>query len=158
MLLIAHRGLLTGPNPEVENAPTQIEYALAGGYAVETDVWRLDGDWFLGHDRPQYKVSMKFLRQRGLWLHCKNLAALDELSRTSFRLNYFWHENDSYTLTSHGFIWAYPSHTTSTKTIAVMPEWEDSELRHIPDLAEHCIGMCSDYVIRINDILHDRNS
>jgi hypothetical protein len=33
----------------------------------------------------------------------------------------FFHNNDDYTLTSEGFIWAYPGKMGEKKTIAVMP-------------------------------------
>ena len=39
MILISHRGNLTGPNPKKENHPDYILNALREGYEVEIDVW-----------------------------------------------------------------------------------------------------------------------
>ncbi len=34
-------------------------------------------------------------------------------------LNFFWHENDKYTLTSKNFIWTYPGEKTGGNSIIV---------------------------------------
>ena len=39
MILISHRGNITGPNKEMENKPEYIEKTLKMGYDVEIDVW-----------------------------------------------------------------------------------------------------------------------
>ena len=61
MRLIAHRGLMYGPNKEIENHPDTIEEAWANDFDCEIDIWRCDGKWFLGHDFPQYEVPNYFL-------------------------------------------------------------------------------------------------
>ena len=63
-LLIAHRGNITGPNPEKENHPEYIDKAIACGYDVEVDVWDVSGKLVLGHDVPQYEIDMNFLFDR----------------------------------------------------------------------------------------------
>jgi hypothetical protein len=138
----------------VENVPEQIEYALAGGFDAKVDLWRIAGDWFVGSEKPAYPVSEKFIRQKGLWLHCRNFAALDVMVSNNQKSNYFWHEADSYSLTSRGYIWAYPSQAVSESAICVMPEWEDSSFSNIGDL--NCLGICSDYILNVSDIVHDR--
>ena len=153
MHLIAHKGLLHGPNPDIENSPDQVEYALSGGYGVKVDVWLIEQQWFLGQLRPVYKVPSTFIRQSGLWLQCRNYAALDGVARMS-RRNYFWHDADSYTLTSKGFIWAFPSQPISELAICVMPEWEDETFSNIGDIT--CAGFCSEYIVEIDNKLHDR--
>jgi hypothetical protein len=107
MKLIAHRGLLKGPNKNLENQPHQIQTVLDRGYDSEIDLWVFDDRLYLGHDGPQFNITEQFLKQPGLWIHCKNLSAL-AYCQNDIKLNYFWHENDAYTLTSKGFIWAYP--------------------------------------------------
>ena len=138
MILISHRGNLSGKNSKLENNPDYIKSALYSGYDVEIDVW-YDNGWWLGHDRPEHKTDMDFLSNRRFWIHCKNISALTYLQPT--KLNYFWHEEDSYTLTSHGYIWAYPNKLVPEgfKTIAVMPEWHDTDISNFE-------GICSDYV------------
>jgi len=136
MILIAHRGNLHGPLPERENQPKYIKEALALGFAVEIDVWLVKNKWWLGHDQPQYKTSLKFLKTKGLWCHAKNVQALAKLLTSG--IHCFWHENDERVLTSKGFIWTYPGKELSKNSIAVMPEtvtnWQ----------LKNCAGICSD--------------
>jgi hypothetical protein len=149
MIYIAHRGLFAGPEHGIENDPDQIRLALSKGYDCEVDVWyKAEDEWFLGHDEPTYNVDYDFISQEGLWLHAKNLAALYYLTGTP--LNYFWHESDSRTLTSHHYIWTYPEQTLSKHSIMLMPEWSDPTLMSTKDAK--CYGICSDYVEKIIDI------
>ena len=100
MILISHRGNITGPNEKRENSISYIEEALELGFDVEIDIW-VDKQLWLGHDNPETPCPTKFLIQnfRHLWIHCKNLEAMDLLSQ--FRtLNYFWHEKDKIVLTN----------------------------------------------------------
>ena len=61
MILIAHRGNISGPNPEMENRPEYVKKAIDLGYNVEVDVWYENNQLFLGHDGPQYKIKDDFL-------------------------------------------------------------------------------------------------
>ena len=79
MFLISHRGNIDGKRPEYENKPSYIINALEKGYDVEVDVWGVAGDLFLGHDRPEHRVSVEFLSNQGIWSHCKNIEALSLL-------------------------------------------------------------------------------
>jgi hypothetical protein len=149
MIYIAHRGLFEGPNPSLENDPEQIKLALSKGYDCEVDVWyKANDEWFLGHDGPTYNVDYDFIAQEGLWLHAKNLAALYYLTGTP--LNYFWHESDTQTLTSHHYIWTYPERPLSKQSIMLMPEWADPTLASTKEAK--CYGICSDYIEKIIDI------
>lgn len=105
--VISHRGNTNGPNQSLENNPFHILSLLNHDIDCEIDVWNMDGDWFTGHDAPLYKTTLDFLKKPGLWIHCKNFSALELLNNES-KINYFWHENDKYTITSFGCIWAYP--------------------------------------------------
>ena len=146
MKLIAHRGLTNGPNSFLENHPTQIEQALSQGFDCEIDLRVIDGKFWLGHDGPQYVVEQDFLHQLRLWIHAKNLAALHWLTQT--QLCYFWHQEDDFTLTSDGLIWTYPGKELTGRSIAVLPEWHDPELKNI-DI--NCYGICSDFVEAIRN-------
>lgn len=149
MIYIAHRGLFAGPDEGIENDPEQIQEALQRGYDCEIDVWyKADGEWWLGHDAPTYNVDYDFIAQDGLWLHAKNLAALYYLTGTP--LNYFWHESDTQTLTSHHYIWTYPDRPLSKHSIMLLPEWTDPTLMSTKDV--DCYGICSDYIEKIIDI------
>jgi hypothetical protein len=150
MKLIAHRGLTTGPNKNFENQPNQIKLAIEQGFDCEVDLWVFENRLYLGHDRPQYNITEQFLKQPGLWIHCKHLPAL-EYCQNDIKLNYFWHETDAYTLTSKGYIWTYPDKQVGKFGIMVMPEWEDPTFEKTKLI--DCFAICSDYVIKLKEIM-----
>ena len=110
MIIISHRGNLNGPNTELENTPSYIDNAINYDFDVEIDIWFIDGNIYLGHDKPQYIIDFRWLRDRinKLWIHCKNLESLTFLKRSGYDFNYFWHQSDKSTMTSKGFLWTYP--------------------------------------------------
>jgi hypothetical protein len=144
MKLIAHRGLINGPDSNLENLPGQILEALKQGYDCEIDIRYIDGKWMLGHDNPDYEITFEFLKQPGLWIHAKNIKALYELSKTN--LVYFWHQKDDFTLTSNNLIWTYPGKELTDRSIMVMPESGNPVLEN---LNFNCYAICSDFVKRI---------
>jgi hypothetical protein len=148
MKYIAHRGLINGPDSNLENLPEQILLSLQAGYDCEIDVRYIDGKWLLGHDNPDFEVPFEFLEQSGLWIHAKNLAALYELSKTN--LIYFWHQEDDFTLTSNNYIWTYPGKELTINSVMVVPESVDSTLEITRNVA--CHGICSDYINKIKGI------
>lgn len=146
MLIIAHRGLLDGPSQFLENTPEQIDYALKLGFDAEIDLHINDGKYFLGHDEPQYEIDLSWLleREEYLWIHCKNIEALLTMRKTF--TNFFWHENDTVTLTSKCFIWAYPGKQPIKNSIAVLPELNN-------DPVTDCFGICTDHAIKYKKML-----
>lgn len=150
MIYIAHRGNVSGQNLEFENSVLYIEQALNMGFDVEVDLHYVNGVLYLGHDDPQYPVDLSWLlaNTSRLWIHCKNSGAMEFCQRTD--LHYFWHQNDDYTLTSNGIIWAYPGkEPPSKKTITVLPElvWKISDYRrHVT------MGVCSDFVADMRNL------
>jgi hypothetical protein len=142
MILIAHRGLIHGPDSDLENNPSQIESVLKQGYDCEIDLWYVHGELYLGHDKPDYYIKHDFLTNFGLWIHAKNLGALRYL--LDHDLHYFWHQNDDYVVTSKGIIWTFPGKELTRKSVMVMPEWDNPKLENIKDT--NCYGICSDYV------------
>ena len=136
---ISHRGNISGAQPDSENTKNYILNALDNGYECEIDVWYQDNNFYLGHDKPSEKIEQDFLfdHKEHLWIHCKNLEGL-QVFNTYDTLNFFWHENDKFTLTSKGYIWTYPGNLISKKSVIV--SLGDS----MPD--EECYGICSDYV------------
>lgn len=139
MILISHRGNISGRILENENRPNYIEDTLRLGFDVEIDVWFKDGEFYLGHDEPQYEVDYKFLLNEKLWCHAKNVDAILEMKK--YTIHYFWHEQDTLTLTSKNYIWAYPGKQPIKRSIAVMPELFNEDI-------SQCIGVCSDYVLK----------
>ena len=105
MKIISHRGNIRGPIPEKENRPSYIDCAIGNGYDVEIGLRIIDGELWLGHDVPQYKVEHSWLQPRKeyLWIHCKDLAAAKEC----WEYQSFCHMGDPYTYTSTGKIWLH---------------------------------------------------
>lgn len=152
MLYIAHRAILNGKK-EGENHPDQIKYCLDHGLDVEIDVWYADDSFWLGHDHPLYRIEIEFLQQVGLWVHCKNIKAV-QLLRHYPSINYFIIDKDDFTLTSKNWIWLSPTYQKSYKdAICVMPEdprW-NFPVEHLLDFA----GICSDNVYYYKDYVTD---
>lgn len=140
MKLIAHRGNINGPDPENENSPKYVESAIQQGYDVEIDL-RVGVGLQLGHDKSQYFIDSSWLNtfKDNLWIHCKDFATLTYLTERRFvGYNYFWHQDDDYTLTSQGYIWTYPGKDVSKNSVLVDLEGVNREA--------DCYGICSDYV------------
>lgn len=150
MKIISHRGNLDGKNLSRENSPDYIEEALSEGFDVEIDVHYNNQDkcFYLGHDKPQYPVSLYWLSKyrENLWVHCKNFEALSEFSKTAF--NYFWHQSDRYTLTSKGIGWVLIGQYPYPKSVIVLPE--SISLYTFPhgiEYMKNSYGICTDIPI-----------
>ena len=141
MRLISHRGNINGPNPKMENEPKYIANAILQGYEVEVDIWFIDNVLYLGHDKPQYSVDFRWFRDKitKLWIHCKNIEAVVFFKECVNDINYFWHEEDTLTLTSQNHLWAYPGKQPIKNSIAVMPEINNDNI-------SQCSGICSDFI------------
>ena len=70
MIFISHRGNLNGKNKKLENKPAYIKDAIKKGFNVEVDVWYTHG-FYLGHDKPEFKVSKQFLKIKNYWVMLK---------------------------------------------------------------------------------------
>jgi hypothetical protein len=151
MKIIAHRANIGGPNFKVENKPEQVDKCISEGYDVEIDLRynKLTDTFWLGHDEPQYKVTPFWLAQRmeNLWVHCKDIETLHELSSNRGGFNFFWHQKDDYTLTSKSQIWSYPGQLYTSNTVIVMPEWNKMNWDMLR--VTNCYGICTDYPDRI---------
>ena len=146
MILISHRGNIDKKNISRENNPDYIDEAIKKGFQVEIDIWFIKNEFFLGHDYGQYKIDFEWIykRKSKLWVHCKNILAVEELGDVSknpsySELNFFFHDRDDLTLTSKGFLWVYPGKQPVNNSIAVLPELYNDDL-------SSCIGICSDLI------------
>jgi len=137
MILISHRGNISEINKERENKENYISEALKKGFNVEIDVWFINGNFFLGHDKPTDKISIGFLKNDKLWCHAKNFNALTNMLDNN--IHCFFHDKDHYTLTSKNYIWAYPGINGGKMTIAVKPEDKNLDLKKFT-------GICSDQI------------
>jgi len=111
---------------------------LSKNYDVEIDIWFQNNNFYLGHDKPDYKVNIDFLLRKRLWIHAKNIVALNLLM--DLNVNCFWHQDDHVTLTSKGYLWTYPGQKLFSKSICVLPE-----IHGIHNF-KNCSGICSDVI------------
>ena len=100
---------------------------------------------YLGHDEPQYKIEKSFLNNKFFYIHCKNSEALLFMSKNSMLCDYFWHQDDQYTLTSRNRVWVHPTAKLLKDSICVLPEISRNE-----DLSL-CYGICSDFIERFKN-------
>ena len=138
MILISHRGNINGSKPEMENKPEYVQQALDLGYDVEIDVWLIDGNFFLGHDEPQYKIERSFLQNKHLWCHAKNIEAFYRMIDDN-KIHCFSHDKDKVALTSRGYFWSAFEDEMTSKSICVMPPSSR-------DLPKNIAGVCSDNI------------
>lgn len=152
MKIIAHRGNLDGRNPFEENNPKYIDKAIEKGFDVEVDLRSKSGALYLGHDTPDYPITVEWLFQRKekLWIHCKDHTAIKTMAETVVDFNYFWHESDRYTITSKGIGWVYPGQYPYRKSVIVLPE---SSLFFNEDYVKsnRFYAICTDFCDRYKD-------
>lgn len=142
---ISHRGNINGRIPEKENNPEYIIKAIDEGYDVEIDVWKINSKLFLGHDEPQYEITIDFLFNTKLWCHAKNFAALTMMVNHKDKIHFFSHNLDSHVLSSKGFIMSNIGEEIDENTICIMPE--KTKIYNKKDF-EKCAGICSDEIQR----------
>jgi hypothetical protein len=146
MILIAHRGNTNGPISDKENSPQYLIEALSKGYYVEVDVWKIDEQVFLGHDKPEYLIDISFLKSDVKFIcHAKTPETLELLLKHN--IHCFFHDTDECVLTSKGFIWTYPGKKLTNMSICVMPEWQNPKLDK--DFVLKCYGVCSDWISKL---------
>ena len=140
--LISHRGNIDGAEKNIENTTFAIEKAINNGFDCEVDLWINEKSIYLGHDKPQYKIELSFLnefRDKLFGYIVKTLKLLYICKIKIKILNYFWHENDRFTITSKGYLWTYPGNKYSENSVIV-------NLGKNLILESNCFGICSDYV------------
>jgi hypothetical protein len=140
MKIISHRGNLNGKDIKNENSIKAITLALKNGFDVEIDVWVKNKQWYLGHNKPQYKINPSFLENKRFWCHAKNFDALNLMLKNK-NIHCFWHQNDNFTLTSKGYIWTYPKNKISTNSIIVLENLQDK-------IPKKCFGICTDHPLK----------
>lgn len=142
MIIISHRGNIRGAVPDKENRPSYIDCAIGSGFHVEIDVRSIDGELWLGHDFPQYKVDHNWLdkRRHYLWLHCKNLEAAKEC----WAYHSFCHTSDSFVYTSTGVIWLHDL-TQKIDHSTIIPLIGKEDIETFMPGYEKPFGICTDY-------------
>ena len=149
MKIISHRGNLRGPEKTNENKPQQIDLAIENGFDVEIDLWLVNGNFQLGHDKPEYVINLSWVlsRSKYLWVHCKNIELIDYLTINCIDLNFFFHQNDHLALTSKFFLWVYPEKTYTKNSILVLNNIDDLSFLDNPPF-----GLCTDYPVHLIEL------
>ena len=152
MKFISHRGNIEGPDQNRENSIPYIENAISLGYDVEIDLRREGEKLFLGHDTCQYPVDQSFLEKNvsRLWIHAKDLNALKWLLESFIKFNFFWHEEDAFSVTSSGYIWTYPKKDLTRLSICVMPEYSDYSINEMRATSGVCSDRIAEYQLRLS--------
>ncbi len=144
MIVIAHRGNLEGPSGDLENDPKHVQKAINQGFQAEIDLWYFKKRVWSGHDLPRHRLTWGFLfrNKYHLWCHAKNGEALAWLLNEQF--NCFWHQGDAYTLTSDGYIWAYPN-------VEIPEGARGIRVAQSQEIVTGCTGVCTDYPLLYKD-------
>lgn len=142
MKIISHRGNIRGPVPDKENRPSYIDCAIGNGYDVEIDVRSIDGELWLGHDEPQYKIDHNWIdkRRNYLWIHCKNSEAAVEC----WAYHSFCHTNDPFTYTTTGKIWLHDLSMKIDNNV-IIPLIDEKIINEYKNLNISPYAICTDY-------------
>ena len=145
-------------NNKKENEPEYILNALLKGFDVEIDLRVKSSKIYLGHDYCKFRINEKFLTnyKKKLWIHAKNTDALVYLKNHSARYNFFWHQEDLFTITSKGYVWTHykslksliRKNKISNKTICTLPEIYQINKNKLNIFH----GICSDYILFYKNI------
>ena len=146
MILISHRGNTDSINPEFENTKEYIDQAIHKGFQVEIDIWLIDEELFLGHDEPENKVELEWLRLRSekLWIHTKNSDALEFFTKhCEFNFKFFWHTVEPFIITSNGKIWAHDYKNIKDPTICIIPPLSIEQIKQTENRDWYAV--CTDF-------------
>lgn len=148
-VFIAHRGNISGINPDLENTIDYLRQAHNEGFGVECDLQVHKGALYLGHDEPQEQADYSFLTKPYVFCHAKTVDTMQILINSG--LHCFWHENDKMTLTSLGFMWCYPGiYPEHHKAIWLdIPEHNGGNLLPKDVASKDIFGVCGDNYFNI---------
>jgi hypothetical protein len=149
VLVISHRGNLAGPS-KWENEPGYVRDALAAGFGVEIDLWQVDDEWFLGHDRPDYRINPEELDQSNVFIHLKT-PHLPPLHRADA----FAIERDPYVLTLRGLLWTNYGCEVGPRSVACAPDLVGAAqgLGEFLATCRDAMGICTDYAEQARQLL-----
>ena len=151
MKLISHRGNIRGPIPDKENRPSYIDCAIGNGYDVEIDVNYVNGELWLGHDEPQYKVTHTGIQERSqyLWLHCKDF----ESAKECWKYQAFCHSGDPFVFTSNNKIWLHGENESiyTLDDMTIIPVINEQESTSFHTANGIPFGVCTDYPAILKD-------
>lgn len=145
MKIISHRGNLNGPKPENENSLFYIQDAISANFIVEIDIRYIDGNFYLGHDFPQYKLDRWWIFDLHpcLLFHCKNHRSAIELNDLGLNIHYFCHYSDPFTITSKKYLWIHDLNLSVDEN-CIIPLITKKDIENYTNQVK-IYGICTDY-------------
>jgi len=145
MKIISHRGNINGVVIDKENRPSYLDCAIQSGYEVETDIRYINGEYWLGHDTPDYKINESWIlnRTENIWFHCKDLNSTIQLKKLSKDIKYFCHSQDPYVLTSTNHLWVHDLSLNLDET-CIIPLLDENSIINFSNKIVYAV--CTDYV------------
>jgi hypothetical protein len=142
---ICHRGNLYGPVKQLENNFGILIQRSIHGYHTEIDVWYHEKNLWLGHDRPEYKITFDWLASdKRRLIHAKDGKTFEymilEAGKRAVDLHIFYHTEEDYILTNKGLIICYPGKPLLEGSVCMMPE----RANYTEDEKQKCFSICSD--------------
>jgi hypothetical protein len=124
---ICHRGNLSGPVKELENNFGVLIQRSIQGQRAEVDVWYHENNLWLGHDKPEYKITLDWLAScKRRLIHAKDgktfVYLLQEAGKRALDLHIFYHTDEDYVLTNKGIVICYPGKPLLEGSLCMMPE------------------------------------
>jgi hypothetical protein len=154
MILISHRGNIIGSCPDKENRPSYIDCAIQLGLEVEVDIRFVNNDFWLGHDYPQYRVDISWMRLRKhkIWFHCKDQDSASQFLLINEEFKFFCHTNDDFVLTSNGYLWIHDLKSNINKK-CIVPLISKNDILKYDNLEPSYI--CTDFVYEFNSLKNE---
>jgi hypothetical protein len=148
MQVIAHRANLNGPC-EHENQPEAIRDCLAHGFGVELDLWTLDGEHWLGHYAPKFRIDLDEFDIDGVYFHLKTPHIPRVRTADAFAI-----DRDPYAVTMRGRIWTNYGQPISSVAIMCAPELvgADEALEDFTKRIAGAFGICTDFPARVKEL------
>lgn len=142
---ICHRGNVNGPVKELENNFGVLIQRAIQDMDVEIDVWYHEGSLWLGHDKPEYKITLEWLASsKRRLIHCKDGKTLEylmlESGKRALDLHLFYHTNEHYAITTRGHIIVCPGQALLQGSLCMMPEMAN----YTEEETYKCFSICSD--------------
>jgi len=142
---VCHRGNVKGPVKELENNFGIFIQRTLQEERVELDVWYHENALWLGHDTPDYKVTLDWLASdKRRLIHAKDGKTfeylLQEAGKKALEIHVFYHTEEDYVLTNKGLVICYPGKPLLEGSLCMMPERANYKQEEF----QKCFSVCTD--------------
>lgn len=142
---ICHRGNIGGAQKELENNFGVLLQRSIQGYRTEVDVWFHEHHLWLGHDKPEYKITLEWLASdKRRLIHAKDGATFEHLllesGKRALDLHVFYHTEEDYVLTNKGLVICFPGKPLLEGSLCMMPE----RANYSQEQLQKIFSICSD--------------